>query len=314
MLLAQGVEMIRIVISIVPIFAVIFLGTVIRRFGLIDDLFVKSANRLIFYICLPVLLFHKISTASLGKTVQWFPIGIMLTAILSVFILVFLLAKPLKWPTKTAGTLAVNSFRGNFAYMALPICYYALGNRGLVIGSVFMGVLIPFVNTMAVVAFTIGGAKRLRFRPILFGTIFNPLFIACILGILASLVQLRLPIPADKTLGIISQVTLPLALFSIGGGIRFRSIAWIHPRLWVGVSFKLLLLPLLGYLALQFTKTPIQLPEQVMIVMLASPSALVNYVMADQMNGEPELSTGIIIFSTIASVLTFVFWLHIVGL
>ncbi len=306
--------MIRIITSIIPIFAVIFLGTGLRRFGLIDDSFVKTANRLIFYICLPILLFHKISTASLGQTVQWLPISMMLAAILSVSIIAFLLAKALRWPLKTGGTLAVNSFRGNFAYMALPVCYYTLGNPGLVIGSVFMGVLIPFVNTLAVISFTIGGAKRFHFRPVLTSTLLNPLFVACILGLAASLIQLHLPVSIDKTLAIISQVTLPLALFSIGGGIRFRSMGWFHPRLWIGSVFKLLLLPFLGYLALKLTATPILLPEQVMIVMLASPSALVNYVMADQMNGDPELSTGIIILTTIGSILTFVFWLHIVGL
>jgi len=160
----------QIITSIIPIFAVIFLGTTLRRFGLIDDSFVKTANRLIFYICLPVLLFHKISTASLNQTIRWLPIDIMLTAILSVSILAFLLAKAFHWPLKTGGTLAVNSFRGNFAYMALPVCYYTFGDQGLVIGSVFMGVLIPFVNTLAVISFTIGGTKRFRFQPILAGT------------------------------------------------------------------------------------------------------------------------------------------------
>jgi len=306
--------MIRIVTSIIPIFTVIFLGTALRRFSIIDDSFVKTANRLIFYICLPVLLFHKISTASLGQTVQWFPITIILAAILTVSILAFLLAKTLRWPLKTAGTLAINSFRGNFAYMALPVCYYTLGNQGLVIGSVFMGVLIPFVNTLAVISFTIGGTKQFRIRPIFTSTLLNPLFLACVLGLTASLINLHLPATADKTLSIISQVTLPLALLCIGGGIRFRSIGWFHPRLWVGTAFKLLLLPFLGYLALKLTATPILLPEQVMIVMLSSPSALVNYVMADQMNGDPDLSTGIIILTTIGSVFTFVFWLHIVGI
>ncbi len=306
--------MIRIMISIIPIFAVIFLGTTLRKFGLIDESFVKTANRLIFYVCLPVLLFHKISAASLSRTVQWVPLTIMLTTILAVAITAFLTAKLFRWPVKTAGTLAVNSFRGNFAYMALPVCYYTLGNPGLVIGSIFMGILIPFVNTLAVISFTIAGTKEFHFRPVLLDTLLNPLFIACVLGLSASLTHLSLPAPADKTLSIISQVTLPLALFSIGGGIRFQAADWFHLRIWTGTAFKLLLLPFLGYLALKLTHTPVLLPEQVMIVMLASPSALVNYVMADQMNGDPDLSTGIIILSTVGSIFSFIFWLHQIGL
>lgn len=306
--------MLRIVSSIFPIFAVLFLGTILKRLNFIDDSFIKSSNKLIFYVCLPVLLFHKISSASLSSAIQVKPIVIMLGTITIIAILSFLIAKAFKWSIKTGGTLSVNCFRGNFAYMALPVCYYTLGEQGLVIGSVFMGILVPYVNTLAVIAFTIGGSKELSFKPILKSTLLNPLFLGSILGLFASLINMKLYSPIDKTLSIISQVTLPLALFAIGGGIRFRSMNWLNTKLWTGTVLKLLILPLMGFSALKFFSIPIGLTEQVMIVMLASPSALVNYVMADQMNGDPELSTGIIILTTLGSVFTFVMWLKIIGL
>jgi len=307
--------MLHIISSIFPIFAVLFLGTALRRFNFIDDSFIKSSNKLIYYICLPVLLFYKISSASLSSTIDIFSISIMLTAITFIAILPFFVAKLFGWSKKVGGTLSINSFRGNFAYMALPVCFYTLGNKGLVMGSVFMGILIPFVNSLAVVALTVGDEKKqLSFSPIFKNTVTNPLFLASTFGLLGSFFHLKFFAPVDKTLAIISQLTLPLALFAIGGGIRFRSINWLDLKLLTGTFLKLALLPAFAYFSLIFFNITIGLTEQVMIVMLASPSALVNYVMADQMNGDSELSTGLIIITTLGSIFSFIIWLKVIGL
>ncbi len=307
--------MLNILFSIFPIFAVLFLGTALKRLNFIDEKFITSSNKLIYYICLPVLLFYKISTASLDNTVDTLSISVMLITITIVAILSFLISIAFGWGKKTGGTLSINSFRGNFAYMALPVCYYTLGNQGLVTGSIFMGILIPFVNSLAVVALTIGDEKnKLKITPVLKSTISNPLFLASVFGLLAAFIHLKLFPPIEKTLSIISQVTLPLALFAIGGGIRFRSLYKVNLKLITGTILKLLILPFLAYGYYKFTNKPINLSEQVMIVMLASPSALINYVMADRMNGDSELSTGLIVLTTLGSTITFVFWLKMVGL
>lgn len=48
--------MIQIIQIVLPVFIVLFLGWFIRQIKLIDADFIKTANRLIFNVCLPVLL------------------------------------------------------------------------------------------------------------------------------------------------------------------------------------------------------------------------------------------------------------------
>ena len=48
---------------VLPVFSVIALGWLLRRLGLIDSVFLKQTNRLVYYVCLPLLLFYKIGTA-----------------------------------------------------------------------------------------------------------------------------------------------------------------------------------------------------------------------------------------------------------
>jgi len=51
--------------TIIPIFAVITLGWVARLKGFIQPEFLGPANRLVYYIAIPAMIFHAISKASL---------------------------------------------------------------------------------------------------------------------------------------------------------------------------------------------------------------------------------------------------------
>lgn len=47
--------------STVPIFLVMILGWVIKQLGIIDDNFASKANKYVFKVALPVLLFRDLS-------------------------------------------------------------------------------------------------------------------------------------------------------------------------------------------------------------------------------------------------------------
>jgi len=48
---------------VLPVFSVIALGWLLRQWKLIDAVFLKQTNKLVYYVCLPLLLFYKIGTA-----------------------------------------------------------------------------------------------------------------------------------------------------------------------------------------------------------------------------------------------------------
>jgi len=48
---------------VLPVFAVIALGALLKRIGLIDATFLQQTNRLVYYVCLPLLLFFEIGRA-----------------------------------------------------------------------------------------------------------------------------------------------------------------------------------------------------------------------------------------------------------
>jgi predicted permease len=49
------------------------------------------------------------------------------------------------------------------------------------------------------------------------------------------------------------------------------------------------------------------------VILLASPSATVTYVMASEMGGEPELAAAAVTISTIISIVTYTLWIAVMG-
>jgi predicted permease len=82
-------------------------------------------------------------------------------------------------------------------------------------------------------------------------------------------------------------------------------------------AFKLLLLPLTGFLLFRAMGVGLTQAETA-VILLASPSATVTYVMASdvmasEMGGEPELAAAAVTISTIISIVTYTLWIAVMG-
>jgi malate permease and related proteins len=302
--------MLKIFLLVLPIFLVLVLGNLLMRLKLMTGEFIMVASRLIFNVCLPVLLFYKISQSKFDEVYSLKLILIMGAAVSIMFIMSFAVAYALRLPKKSAGTFAMNNFRANYAYMGLPVCLYAYGQQGLAIASIFMAFVVPYVNMLSVLALSISEAKAFDRKLFIRNTLLNPIAVSCFLGIGFSLFSIPLPPFISTTLDIISGITLPLSLFSIGATTNMALLRGSISTVSISTALKLIGLPLLALLFLIFTKTPIGLPEKVMIIMLAAPCATVNYILASVMDGDTDIASGTIVASTLLSILSFVGWLH----
>jgi hypothetical protein len=81
----------------------------------------------------------------------------------------------------------------------------------------------------------------------------------------------------------------------------------LRMTLVIGV-FKLMLLPALG-LALFYFMGFDRVEYLPALILLASPTATVTYVMASEMAGDSDLATAAISVTTLASAVTFILWL-----
>jgi predicted permease len=121
-------------------------------------------------------------------------------------------------------------------------------------------------------------------------------------------------VPVFRTLSILAGMAFPMALLLIGAGLAFDQMLPAGRELLSSGLFKLVLLPLIGWLLL----FALQVPRDSMLpvlILLACPPATVTYVFATSMNGDPELAAAVISSHTLLSALAYsvLFYLFAVG-
>lgn len=300
--------MLSILSIILPVFIVLASGQVLKILNLIDEHFIERSNKLIFYFFLPVLLFNKIASSHFYDVFNLPNILLMYAIVLVVISLSYLTAYVIKLEKKETPTFVMVSFRGNVAYVGLPVCYYAWGDTALAIASIFMAFYTPLVNIISV--FIMNG-KRADMRIFIKEVFFNPLIISALLGIAFSFLSLNLPVFVGNSLDIISGVTMPLSLIAIGATMDFKRILGNKTVLVLNSIIKLLLMPFLVFIYFIFTQGSLTLSEQVLVIFMACPTAVATYIVAAGMDGDQDLASSTIIVSTILSLFTFIMWLGI---
>jgi predicted permease len=304
--------MLSILENISPVFLVILLGFLSRRMGFLPDIFISSANRLVYFVAIPILVYDEISKGPFSQSFDPYQIGGTFIAVASVGAVSYLLARILRISQGGAATFVQTSFHGNLGYVGLAVVFYALGPEGRGAASVLAGFLILFQNVMAIGLYTFlpGGEKKVDVR-VMGKFLGNPIILATLLGLFSSAAGIRVPLFLERSFSIVGDMALPLALLIIGGslktapGKRLQLVA-------LSTAFKLLLLPLTGFLLFRAMGVDLTQAETA-VILLASPSATVTYVMASEMGGKPDLAATAVTISTVFSIVTYTFWIAVMG-
>jgi len=297
---------------VLPVFLVIALGYGLKRMNLIDQTFLLQTNRLVYYVCLPLLLFYKIGAADFLANFNGALVLGSAAAIAIGFFVSYAYAALRRYPPEARGAFSQGAFRGNLAYMGLAIVFNAYGETGLTRAGILMGFLVPVLNFFAILALLWphrheekrGAAFWIR------QILFNPLILASFAGILWSFLALPMPVVFERALDISTRMTLPLALIAIGGGFSLERLKGDLVRAAFATGIKLVWLPLLATLILIALGVGGQ-DLAIGILMAGTPAATATYIMAHQLKGDAELAGSIVMMSTLLSALTYTLALFI---
>ena len=289
--------------NLFPVFTLLLFGHLLKRFGLTHDPFLKTADKLIYYIFFPVLLFWKIGAAASDHLGDPGLYKAAICAVVSIYILSSLYIKFFRVPAYQAGSFSQSCYRFN-TYIGMAIMLNALAEDGARQFSILIGLIIPIINILAVSTLSWYSEKKVslpqRMGLTAKALISNPLIIACISGIVYWKLIGGFPVFIDNTFRLASFVTLPLALFSIGGALTLSSMKDHFKLSLVACVFKLAILPLVGYLFLNaFDATGISF--KVGMIYFALPTSTALYVLSSQLSSDTQLASAAIALSTILS-------------
>jgi len=289
--------------SLFPIFVLLLAGHMLKRLGLTHDAFLKTADKLIYYIFFPVLLFWKIGGAASDLIGEPGLYKAAICAVGSIYVLSSLYIKFFKVPAYQAGSFSQSCYRFN-TYIGMAVILNALGENGARQFSILIGLIIPIINVLAVGILSWYSEKKVSFPQRVALTakalISNPLIIACVAGMVYWKLIGGFPVFIDNTFRLASFVTLPLALLSIGGTLTLDGMRNHFKLSLVASVFKLVLLPLAGYLFLNaFDATGISF--KVGMIYFALPTSTALYILSSQLSSDIQLASSAIALSTLLS-------------
>jgi malonate transporter and related proteins len=289
-----------IALLLLPDFLLIVLGFVLCHRTALNRPVWDAAERLVYYLLFPVLLFNSILKSPLQ------PAQTLSLALAAVSVVACGIGR---WPGVDArlhASGAQTAFRFN-SFIALALAERLGGPQGLAWVALCIALCVPLCNVAAVWPLARHGGHSYG-RELLR----NPLILSTVAGLIANLVGLRFPDAVATTLQRIGLAALPLGLMATGAGLRFGELR-AAPGL--AAAFMTVRHALLPAIAIGLTAALALSPEQRVIVVLfaALPTASSAYVLAARMGGNGPYVAGLVTLSTLLGMLSVPFWLAVIG-
>lgn len=297
-----------IVTTITPIFIIILAGYLIRNYGFLRKDFFDEANRFVFFFSLPLLIFTGIMKSDLSAFSPG-PVISVGAPTIAILVASLLVAYAFGLRRGTLGTFTQSAFHGNVSYVGLAVLVYLLGEEALRQGSLMVAVLIIVNNVLATLVLEVTALPRSsrNFLKPLLSVARNPVVIASLLAVLFVLLGISLPVVIVRSMTIMANIALPLALIVIGASLDLPGIKRSLKLSILSTLIKLVILPFLALLCVKGLKLP-PLQATVAVLLLCTPTATTTFVMAQEMRGDTQLASNAVTLSTLLSPLAFIAW------
>ena len=297
--------------TLAPVFLLVALGAVLQRTEFVSVNFLREANRLTYWLGLPALLFSQLAGSFQEAAGAKPMLGAMVTATVLTIVTGYLAAWALRVPEAAAGTFVQGAFRGNLAFVGLPIIFTlpdAPLGAGLTVRSAAVITVAPmmvFYNVAAVVVLLLSQhpISWKMVRPFLKQLATTPPLLATIAGVSFALMGWKLPASVDKTFASLGEMALPLGLLGVGGAIVTSRLggAWRQPL--AAALVKTVAGPALGWAVGRGVGLG-ALELKMVLILMACPAAIVSYTMALEMKGDEAIASGAIVLSVLTSLVT----------
>ena len=307
--------------AVAPIIFMVAIGYILKRRAFVNVGFAKMANKLVFHIFLPSLLFLNVYKIESLESIE---LGYMLYVGVAL-VLIFVLSLPLVVRTtadaRRRGVILQAIFRSNYALIGIPLTQSLFGDEGVATASLLSIVVIPVLNILAVLSLSIfKEGERVKLKKVVLDIFKNPLIRSIFLG-LAALgirevfvnvgISFRLSdiTPVYSTLSSLSALATPLALIALGAQFEFSSVTELKKEIIVGTVMRTVVVPIfgIGIAYIFFRATFGSAPFATFVAVFCTPTAVSSVPMTQEMDGDVILAGQYVVWTTLISAFTVFF-------
>ena len=298
-----------------PIFLIMVLGWFLMRIGLFNKEFNKVADKYVFKVALPVLLFKDIATADIRSDFNLtFVLFCMITTTI-MFLVIWGLSYILIKDKTQVGAFVQASARGSAAVLGIAFINNIYGNSGM--APLMIVSAVPLYNILSVIILTFSANmgeesvdKGANIKKACLNVVKNPIIIGIFLGLPFSILGINIPQIPLKAVTSIAQTATPVALLVVGASFEGAKAIKKLKLTSIATFIKLVLLPLIFFpFAIAFGFRGSELVA--ILVMLGSPTTVTCYIMAKNMGNDEVLSSSIVVMATLLSSVTLTGWIFV---
>ena len=308
--------------AILPIILLIFLGYFLKKKKFLEEDWFKKGNKLVFKVCLPVMLFVNVYNIESFSNINWSVVAYAEVAIFAIFLLGLILVKIAVPEERQKGVILQCVFRSNFAIIGLPLAEALGGAEGVGIAAVLSAFSIPTFNVLAVIALNMfrkgENGQKISWLDMVKKIAKNPLIIGVLCGLLALGIRMILPENAEgnpvftlsgslpflyTAINNVAKICSPLALIVLGGLFDFAAVKELKKQIIIGTAVRVVAVPgLVLAIAVLLNFDTASYPA--LVALFGSPVAVSSAIMAQEMENDGVLAGQLVVWTSIASIFT----------
>lgn len=307
--------MLNTLLTISPLFLIIFGAALIQKIKNPQADWQKVLNEFSLKVGLPALVFSVLSKVEFNFSEYSHLLLANSLFVIFSFLVAYVIVRILRLSPKKARTVFICLPFGNTAFLGIPTLTEVFGPHLLPAASLIVAICVFWVFTIGLgyLNATQVKTKEAVFKKTMMSLIKNPLLISVVLGLVVALLGFPLPKPVVTAIDMLAASVTPVVLVAIGLFIGKGELGkWSDWLPAMGLSgLKLLILPAVFFFAAR------HLGFQgdafiASIVQSAMPLAITPFALADEFQLDKSLIARSIELSTVLSVVTIPVWIGLV--
>ncbi|ECA0044432.1 TPA: AEC family transporter [Klebsiella pneumoniae] len=305
---------------VLPVFALILVGWLARKFRILGENALSELNRFVVYLALPALLFDIIANAKWSDLAQpafisAFSVGMMVVFFLTIFI-------QLRRTRHLADAAidALNASYANTGFIGFPLILVFLGHEALAPTLIATILTVSILFGIGIIIIETGLQGEVK-RRIIIGRVAkslikNPLLMSPAIAICIPVSGLTIPGSVNVFLKLLGGAASPCALIALGlflAGQSDKRQNNEQATVTMLVVLKLLIQPALTWLFATkvFNLSPLLVHTAVLLAAL--PTGTGPFMLAEFYRREASTTSKCVLFSTVVSMFTLSAYLYLIG-
>ena len=294
-------DIVMITYQMLALFLLLVTGYVAYKAHVTNDDSVRYLTKLVLNVSLPAQILvsflsnrGKVSNMTLLEVT-----GISLFCYVVYFLVGVVFVIVTHTPKKQRGTYIFMLLFGNVGFMGYPVIQAVFGINAMIYAVIFNVMFNFIIYSLGIIL--IGGEKTGKFNPKL---LINTPMVTALIALILFFTPIPLPEYLNDALNYLGNLTTPLAMIIIGGTIAKMKARELFNdwRIYVFTVFRLIVMPLAVLAAMNLLHEQQYLIRGTAVVLAATPVATNATMLAIQYDGDVDLVSKGIFFSTVLSV------------